>query len=420
MMRDSLLALGVLLSLSTQLRLGADAPLGPGEVCLVAWLALAVSAQAGRRGLTTNKALTRVIAFWLIIFVAASIGTFVGFATELFFDTAHMIHDVVAYMLLLALGCMMAIELADARRRRWATWIVVVLGAGSLTLQVAGAHGWIRLPMDAIIEPWFYDRLRGWSKDPNQLGFLAASLTLLSLHLAGTATKRFGTVAAVACAAHAFSVGLLTKSDSYILCILTGGPVFLAIKFSVWLRTFESGLTFRGSTASIILLASPMFVLAAVPFAPAAIERAEAQSEAVYDEDGQGDARLHLWKEAIEKGMDAAMLGLGPGPHLTSKAWKRPPPDKFEAHNTPLDLFTQGGLFAVLALAWIYASTLLATIKAKLPSLAALMCGFAVFSMFHFIVRHPIFWFGIVLCLLEAASFSRLAVASGQTKAVRP
>jgi len=27
--------------------------------------------------------------------------------------------------------------------------------------------------------------------------------------------------------------------------------------------------------------------------------------------------------------------------------------------------------------------------------------------MFHFIIRHPIFWFGVVLCLLEAASVSR-------------
>jgi hypothetical protein len=27
--------------------------------------------------------------------------------------------------------------------------------------------------------------------------------------------------------------------------------------------------------------------------------------------------------------------------------------------------------------------------------------------MFHFIIRHPIFWFGVVLCLLEVASLSK-------------
>ena len=115
---------------------------------------------------------------------------------------------------------------------------------------------------------------------------------------------------------------------------------------------------------------------------------------AVYDEDGQGDLRFHLWAEAFNKGMGAAMLGLGPGPHLTQKVWKLSPPAKFEAHNTPLDLFAQGGLLALLAVAWLYASLLLATTRAKLPALAALSCAFVVFSMFHFIIRHPIFWFG--------------------------
>ena len=61
---------------------------------------------------------------------------------------------------------------------------------------------------------------------------------------------------------------------------------------------------------------------------------------------------------------------------------------------------------ALLDIAMLYASLLLATMKAKLPALAALSCAFIVFSMFHFIIRHPIFWFGVVLCFLEAASVS--------------
>ena len=196
--------------------------------------------------------------------------------------------------------------------------------------------------------------------------------------------------------------------------ILTAGTVFLAIKSSLWLATSEKGLTFRAALVSIALLGLPMLAVAALPFAPAAVERVEAKYEALYDEDSQGDLRFHLWAEAFEKGMDAAMLGLGPGPHLTKKAWKHPPPAKFEAHNTPLDLFVQGGLLALLAFLWLYASMLLATTRAKLPALAALSCGFVVFSMFHFIIRHPIFWFGVVLCLLEAASVSKLAFGERQ------
>lgn len=400
MILDSLLAFGLLLSTATQLRVG-DTPFGPGEMCLAVWLGLFLCLHAGGPAPNSNAALRRVVTFWLILIVAESVGMIVGFATELFFDTAHIIHDVIAYFFLFGLACIMALELANEHRRRRVTWLIVLLGAASLSLQVAHAYGLIRLPI--AVEPWFYDRLRGWSNDPNQLGLVTALLTLLSIHLAETATARVEMIAAAACAVLAFSVGVLTKSDSFALGILTAGAVFVVIKSSLWLATLKWGLTFRAASVGIALLALPMLAVAALPFAPAAIERGEAKYAALYNEDSQGDLRLHLWTEAIEKGIGAAMLGLGPGPHLTRKVWKRSPPAKFEAHNTPLDLFVQGGLLALLALAWLYASLVFATTRAKLPALAALSCAFVIFSMFHFIIRHPIFWFGVVLCFLEAA-----------------
>ena len=37
----------------------------------------------------------------------------------------------------------------------------------------------------------------------------------------------------------------------------------------------------------------------------------------------------------------------------------------------------------------------------------ALLCGLAVFSMFHFIFRHPLLWFVIALCLVLATATVR-------------
>jgi O-antigen ligase len=406
MILDWLLAFGLLLSTATQLRFG-DTPFGPGELCLAVWLGLALCLQAGRPVSASNAALTRVVTFWLILIVAESVGAIVGFATELFFDTPNIIHDVIAYFFLFGLAVAMALELTSEPRRRRVTWLIVLLGAASLSLQVVQAYGLIRLPIG--VEPWYFDRLTGWSDNPNQLGLVAALLALLSMHLAETATARMEMIAAAACAVIAFAVGVLTKSDSFTLGILAAGAVFLAIKSSLWLATFKRGLTFRAALVSLALLGLPVLAVGAIPLVPAAVERLDARSEALYNEDSQGDLRFQLWAEAFEKGMGAAMLGLGPGPHLMRKAWKRSPPAKFEAHNTPLDLFVQGGLLALLAIAGLYASLLLATTRARLPALAALSCAFVVFSMFHFIIRHPIFWFGVVLCLLEAASVSKLS-----------
>lgn len=401
MASDLLLALGLLLSTATQLRFG-ETPFGPGELCLAVWLVLVLCRQVGRQAIASNIALTRVITFWLVLIVAESVGTVVGFATELFFDTIHFIHDVIAYSFLFCIACTLAIELACPNRRRRVTWMIVLLGVASFTAQVVHAYGVVGLPLP--VEPWFYDRLRGWSHDPNQLGLVCALLTVISLHLADTAGRSLSIMAALVCAAIAMVVGVLTKSDSFTVGLLAASAVFLAIKSWLWLAMFKNGVALRAALVSLALLGLPIFTVGALPLIPAAIERVQARSEALYDEDSQGDLRFHLWAEAYDKGMEAAMLGLGPGPHLTKKSWKRAPPAKFEAHNTPLDLFVQGGLLALLDIGFLYAALLLATVRAGLPCLGALTCAFAVFSMFHFIIRHPIFWFGVVLCFLEAAS----------------
>ena len=257
-----------------------------------------------------------MVTFWLILIVAESVGAIVGFATELFFDT--VIHSR-RHRLFFPVGvaCTMALELASEHRRRRVTWLIVLLGAASLSLQVAHAYGLIPLPIP--VDPWFLDRLRGWSHDPNQLGLVAALLTVISIHLADTATARVKMIAAAACAVLAFSVGVLTKSNSFTMGILAAGAVFLAIKSSLWLATFKRGLTFRAALVSLALLGLPVLAVGALPLAPAVVDRLEAKSEALYNEDNQGDLRFHLWAEAFDKGMGAAMLGLGPGPHLTKK-----------------------------------------------------------------------------------------------------
>ena len=249
--------------------------------------------------------------------------------------------------------------------------------------------------------------MKGWSHDANQLGLAAAVLTLVSIHLVDTANTRAGIIAGAACAALAIAVGVLTRSDSFTVGLLAASVVFLTIKSWNWLAAFKRGLTFRAALVGLSLFGLPVLAVGALPLAPLLVERLEAKSDALYNEDNQGDVRFHLWAEAFDKGMDAAMLGLGPGPHLTKKAWKQSPPYKFEAHNTPLDLFVQGGLLALLAIGLLYVSLLVATMRARLPAPAALASAFVVFSMFHFIIRHPIFWFGVVLCFLEAASVSK-------------
>jgi hypothetical protein len=124
------------------------------------------------------------------------------------------------------------------------------------------------------------------------------------------------------------------------------------------------------------------------------------------------------------------MLGLGPGPHIDipfiiiegrlspsadPKDIEHPEINglpNFEAHDTLLDLFTQCGLIGVLSVVWLGGISLLGTIRAELDGLTTMLCGVAVFSIFHLIVRHPVFWFIMSLSLVAADAARRRSVVS--------
>jgi hypothetical protein len=208
-------------------------------------------------------------------------------------------------------------------------------------------------------------------------------------------------------------VGVLTKSDAFTLFLLTAGPLFVALKLWSWLRLPQRELTVRTAAAGLVLLALPMLPITAIPYAVSATTFAENFAENMYEDNDQGEDRLRLWHEAFSRGMDAGMLGLGPGAHIISGKFKRQPPPNFEAHNTVLDLFTQGGILIVALFFWLVGVGFLVAGRAGHAALATLLFSLVVFGMFHLIVRHPIFWFGIALCLLAGDGNGR-EVAPGR------
>lgn len=398
MLREGLFALGLVLYPATQLRIGG-LPIGPGEACLFGWIGL-TSLERLLVPRSVGPVVFRVASFWFIFALSLSLGMVVGLLVEPFHDLPSIAHDVVAYSLLIAISILLALDLDDPVRRLRTARLVVFCGVAVLTVQLADGFGVSVVPGT---DPWFFDRFRGWSLDPNQLGLMCATLTLLSIYLVEKSDRAGERLLATGAGAMVFCVGLLTKSDSYVVCVSLAALALIATGAWTMLSRPSANHRLRDALMIFAVLALPVTALALAPFARTMLVYAQTQSTAVYEDDDQGDTRLGLWTEAIEKGLEANLVGFGPGAHLTSKSYKRPPPDKFEAHNTVLDLFTQGGVVAVLLFAWLCLSAFTRCWSAGLPSLAALAVGFTAFSMFHFVIRHPIFWFGIMLCLLETA-----------------
>ena len=85
MVRDALLAFGLVLSTATQLRLGGI-PLGPGEMVLAVWLLSSLATHLARLRIAVNGPLLRLLGFWLALVISLSLGAVMGMRTELFFD----------------------------------------------------------------------------------------------------------------------------------------------------------------------------------------------------------------------------------------------------------------------------------------------------------------------------------------------
>jgi hypothetical protein len=424
---DLLLAIGILLSNATQLRLG-DAPVGPGEICLAIWIALMLGRETIRLGPRFTPALSRLVIFWLVFAMAESIGILTSYFIADPHDTKALIHDLMAYPLLAAVCVLSAVGPNAGSRVHRVAWLLVTLGSIELGAQALQAWNFISIP---TLDPWFWERMRGWSENPNQLAFQCAMLGLLCLHLADVATSASARIGAVAAAVLPIHVGLLTRSDTFGITLTVAGPIFLAAKLRTWLFLHQPRLSARSALAWIAVLALPLLLGTVVQYGSSVAANVRGLAEDV----GKGDQRdtektahirLHVWQSAFSRGLDAGMLGLGPGPHVpvppSIAADRRDPtqnfangpqldpsdhaaPDgtpNFEAHDTLLDIFTQGGLLAVLSLVWLVATAFVQTSRTRLDGLTTLLCGLTIFSTFHLVIRHPLFWFMLATCLTAA------------------
>jgi hypothetical protein len=395
------------------------------------WLLIMLGREVIRLGPPLTPALSRLLIFWGLFAVALSIGTITAFALQDSHDPVWFLHDAVAYLLLSAVSCLSVVEPGAGSRLRQIAWLLVALGSGSLALQLADAWGLAGGPQS---DPWYWDRFRGWSENPEQLALLCLGLGLLVLHLAETAARPGQRIGAVACAILPIYVGRLTKTDAFTLVLLTAGPIFVALKLRTWLLLPTRSMTFRSAAAWLAVLALPLVLASAAPLAPSITAQTAVLAKSMSKDNGKTTEqelklRFDLWSEAWRRGMESGILGLGPGPHLwipasivTARTKEKHLPEhilhptvngtpNYEAHNTALDLFTQGGLLAILGFLWLVATTLFNTYKAKLAGLTTLLCGLLLFGMSVLIIRYPIFWFAIALCLVEGVGSGRAIAA---------
>jgi hypothetical protein len=429
---DFLLAAGVLLSTASQLRL-PGMPIGPGETCLAVWLLLMFGRTLLRDRLPLSPALSQLLVFWLIFVIALSLGTLTALVIGDRHDEELFRHDIIAYLLLAPVSCLSVLEPEAALRLRRSSWLLVSLGSVALAFQLASAKGYFST---VWFDPMYWDRMRGWSASPDQLALLCIVLGLLAVHLADTAATPGASMAAMAGIILPVWVGWLTKADTFNVVLVASMPFYIGLKAVNWLWSATPKLTFRSAFAwlmiAILLPLSISIVATRSILTPYATSIAQSLSKDNGNStQGELSLRLEIWTNALTRGLEAGMIGLGPGPHLQTPAslvaarlievepknLSHPELNStpnFEAHNTLFDLFLQGGVIAVMNFVWLIFRTFSQTYRAKLAGLSTLLFGLSLYGLPTLIIRHPAFWFAVAVSLATAQR-PRPTVVGGTT-----
>lgn len=419
MILDALFAFGLLLTPASQLRV-AGLPVGPGELCLIIWVILVLGREAVRCRLLLTPALSRLLMFWSLFALAQTLGTLTAKLIGDEHDPVWFMHDVMAYPLLAAISCLSVVGPNPGPRLHRITWLLCGFGTPVVLAQLADAWGLYDIPS---VDPLWWDQFRGWSSNPHQLAVLCMVLGILSLHLAETSKRLGARIGALACAIIPVYAGRLTGSDSFALILVLSGPILLTFKCRTWLFSRARQISFGSALAWVIVLALPGVLISIAPLAYSIAVEARDLAKSMARENPEQtrektELRLELWSQALKRGVESGMLGLGPGPHLEiphsivsarnmdtvhPQFVEHPMPSfvpNFEAHNTMLDLFTQGGLLIVLSFVWLVAMAFKSACATGQAALPTLLCGLCIYAIATFLLRHPIFWFVIAVCLV--------------------
>jgi O-antigen ligase len=244
----------------------------------------------------------------------------------------------------------------------------------------------VRVP---YIEPWYYEvRFQGWSNNPNQIGLVVTPCLPLAIWLFSTSKTVIEKIFWISVAFMSILVGVYSLSDALIIAWL------LSFVVCLFLTTWSS----REQVARLISsfsVGGQLFVVASTAIAfVLVLNSIELRIVALMEEGNQAGIRLTLWQHALEAWQMSPLFGLGPGPHSGYVS----PLEEVEAHNTMLDWLSASGLIGLTGLILFIALILFRLTKAMQFGLVGTLIGIVVFAQFHFVARHPLFWFVVISC----------------------
>lgn len=371
-------SIGLVLTMATQLRV-AGLPLGPGEALLAAWTVASWLVILRRKHVRMPPDLMPFVWFFALVVVLLVLSVFYQILRlGVLYDNAvrGTIAFVFVAMLIVTFGF-----LQPSRAYVLGCLKLVTLG---LTLSLSGLMA-ANLFMNSIgpIDLSNGVRFFGWANNPNQIGMALTPLPFVCLFLLREAKSALSRLVWLGALSLALWVGFATQSDALRIAWMVGGLLLLLITL---LRRIV-GRAYP-TYAVVNVFAVAVLALLVLILLPA--------GEFLFDKIAAGDGgghRFDLWREAGARLLDSPFVGLGPGAKELDVDYRA----FGEAHNSYIDFaLTTGALGSLGAISLVVSLMLRPSLIAR-PTLWAGFMGLQFFTMFHYVFRHPLFSFYLVL-----------------------
>lgn len=365
-----LLCCTLVFSIATELRLlGA---IGVAEILALFYIFLRMI-FISRNGFRTNKYFSM---FFCVFFFAI----FLGALTSIFNVRDVYIRDIFAYMYCFLITTLMFQHVAFDKVSS-ILFLKYFLTVSLLYLFLVDIVAY-------FYSGFMYEgfRLAGFSSNPNQL----ALLVLVTFNISFVFCKKMMIPRLWRVAIYVFLlyVSLRTVSEALLVAIFLGFVSYFSIRFSIY--------SFKRTDRLYVLISVMLMINLALSYFASFVSYSAGDLYGVININNQGDDRFTLWFNGLSSLSDSLVFGNGPGAHSGFGG----PFEGVEAHNTFIDMLTQVGLIGFLSFVFLSIYIFLKGGRRDIAYSTFVLVSIFSFAQFHFILRQPLFWFGLVLPIL--------------------
>ena len=242
---------------------------------------------------------------------------------------------------------------------------------------------------------YYADRLSGLSQNPNQFALLVLPLPFMLIYLVkvNKHLSRNEILLIILCFFIVIRLGHLSRSDGLIVAwyfSLVITLVYFFVKYIVLnpsLKRYVAILfLFSISTLGFVFYINEIELII------------NESIDKILHEGNQSQVRFTLWRNGIEAINLSPLFGLGPG----AFAGLTGPLGGAEAHNTFIDWGTSTGYIGLILIILALSIVLIKLLKSKQILLFNMLIAITIFSITHYVFRHPVFWFFILFIVISS------------------